>query len=128
MRRRQEVDSEVFGSNLRFYRNLREFTVEEVKEYLCLESVQSIYQWETGKNFPQADILFALMELYEVEFRDLIEEKQEKNLDFLLYHLQDAKQVKPVMINFDWSRRVRAIRNLERDRLYIGHHNRIKKV
>ena len=35
-------------------------------------SRQSIYKWEEGRSFPQADNLFALMELYGMELKDLL--------------------------------------------------------
>ena len=55
----------VIGSNLRKCREEKKFSVEEVKNYLRIGSVQAIYKWEEGKNYPQADNLLALMELYD---------------------------------------------------------------
>ncbi|MBQ9990468.1 MAG: helix-turn-helix transcriptional regulator [Lachnospiraceae bacterium] len=102
--RRKEIDSQMFGSNLRFYRNLRGYTVEEVREYLCLGSAQSVYKWESGKNFPQADTLIALMELYEIDYRELLEEPQERNIDYLLWQQQETEQRGGLLIDGDWSR------------------------
>ena len=65
MRYRPEYDMKVIGSNLRKCREEKKFSVEEVKNYLRIGSVQAIYKWEEGKNYPQADNLLALMELYD---------------------------------------------------------------
>lgn len=45
---------------------------EEVRKYLCLGSVQAVYKYEKGIGYPPADTMFALMELYEADLRDVI--------------------------------------------------------
>lgn len=50
-------------------------SVEYVREYLCMGSVQAVYKYEAGQNYPQADALMALLELYEADFRDLLYEQ-----------------------------------------------------
>lgn len=69
---RPEYDMASIGQNLRKLREARHLTVEEVREYLCLGSVQAVYKYERGKSYPQADTLFALMELYEADLFDII--------------------------------------------------------
>ncbi len=101
MRKRREINIGVFGYNLRFYRQLRGYRVEEVKEYLCLGSVQVIYKWESGKCFPQADTLMALAELYQVELRDLTEEKwwnKSTSLDLVYYPLPESEERDAIII------------------------------
>ena len=75
MRHRREYDIKLVGRNLKRLREKKKLSVEDVREYLGLGSVQAIYKYEAGRNYPQADVLFALMELYEADFRDLIREK-----------------------------------------------------
>lgn len=73
MRRRPEYDRRMIGENLRRCRQRRDLSVEQVREYLNIGSLQAIYKWEEGKSYPQTDTMFALMELYEIELRDLLD-------------------------------------------------------
>lgn len=75
MRQRREYDAGLVGRNLKRLREKKRLSVEDVREYLCLGSVQAIYKYEAGRNYPQADVLFALMELYEADFRELLWEQ-----------------------------------------------------
>lgn len=70
-RDRPYYDMRVLGSNLRKLREEKGFTVEEIREYLGLGSVQSVYQYENGIAMPRADTLLALMELYGICPADL---------------------------------------------------------
>lgn len=72
MRKRPEYDKKLIGKNLRRCRQAKDFSVEQVREYLRLGSVQAIYKWEEGASYPQTDTMFALMELYGIELRDLL--------------------------------------------------------
>lgn len=72
MRRRPEYDRKLIGRNLRRLREAKGLSVDEVRNYLCLGSVQAIYKYEEGKSYPPADNLLALMELYEAELKDVI--------------------------------------------------------
>ena len=72
MKHRREYDIKLVGRNLRRLREKKNLSVQDVREYLCLGSVQAIYKYEAGRNYPQADVLFALLELYEADFRELI--------------------------------------------------------
>lgn len=62
--------------NLRRCREERHYTVEEVRQYLRLGSLQAIYKWEEGRCFPQTDTMLALMELYKVQIADILYENQ----------------------------------------------------
>ena len=77
VRHRPEYDRERIGKNLKRLREAKNLSVEEVKEYLRLGSVQAIYKYENGQSYPQADTMFALMELYEADLDDIIREPQE---------------------------------------------------
>lgn len=77
MKYRPEYDKELIGKNLRRCRQAKNLSVEQVKEYLCIGSIQAIYKWEEGKSYPQTDTMFALMELYEIGLQDLLYKEQE---------------------------------------------------
>ena len=64
MKYRPEFDPETVGANLRRLRKANKLTVEEVRQYLMLGSVQAVYKCERGESYPQADTMFALMCLY----------------------------------------------------------------
>ena len=72
MRRRPEYNMKLIGYNLRRLREAMNFSVEEVRQYLRLGSVQAVYKYEKGVSYPPADTMFALMELYGAELRDII--------------------------------------------------------
>ena len=74
---RPEYDMKQIGQNLRRLRISKKLSVEDVRKYLCLGSVQAIYKYEKGKCCPQADTMFALMELYEAGLKDIIGFKEE---------------------------------------------------
>ncbi|MCQ2515452.1 MAG: helix-turn-helix domain-containing protein [Saccharofermentans sp.] len=61
---RPEYNFKVIGRNLKKLRHANNLTVEEVREYMQLGTVQAIYKWERGEGLPQADSLMALMYLY----------------------------------------------------------------
>ncbi|MBR1478157.1 MAG: helix-turn-helix transcriptional regulator [Lachnospiraceae bacterium] len=52
---RPEYDMKVVGQNLKCVRIAKNLSVNDVREYLCLGSVQAIYKYEKGKSYPQAD-------------------------------------------------------------------------
>ena len=72
---RREFDFKVIGSNLKKLRKSRNLSVEQVRCYMQLSSVQAIYKWERGESLPQADTLLALMQLYGVNRIDVITEE-----------------------------------------------------
>lgn len=72
MKYRPEYNPKVIGENLRRLRKEKCLSVKEVQEYLRIGSAQAIYKYENGKGYPQADTMFALMELYEADINDII--------------------------------------------------------
>lgn len=80
---RPEYDMIEMGRKMKYYRELRGFTVEDVREYMQFSSVQAVYKWESGKCFPSADNLVALAELYQVNPIDLMP-KRKKGIKILL--------------------------------------------
>lgn len=85
MKSRPEFDFKIIGKNLKRLRIENNMTVEEVREYMQLGTVQSVYKWERGDGLPQADSLLALMQLYgENRIDRIIEEGSElSSSDFL---------------------------------------------
>jgi transcriptional regulator with XRE-family HTH domain len=76
MKTRPEYDFRVIGHNLKQLRMAKKLTVEDVREYMQLGSVQAVYKWERGDSLPQADSLMALLDLYNVHnFEVLIQEE-----------------------------------------------------
>lgn len=78
MKYRTEYDLKVIGRNLKRLRIKNHLTVEELREYLCLGSVQAIYKYEAGVGYPQADTLLALMELYGVGVNEIVQNTKEE--------------------------------------------------
>ena len=74
---RPEYDMKVVGQNLKRLRVAKKLSVDDVRRYLCLGSVQAIYKYEKGKSYPQADTLFALMELYKANLYDIVKDHEE---------------------------------------------------
>ena len=72
---RPEYDFKVIGNNLKKLRLANNMTVEEVREYMQLGTVQSVYKWERGDGLPQADSLIALMQLYGASRIEMITEE-----------------------------------------------------
>ena len=85
MRIRREYNPKTIGRNLRRLRVRAGYSADEVREYLCLGSVQAVYKQERGESYPQADTLMALLELYEADFKDITREFEEddKSSSFL---------------------------------------------
>lgn len=75
---RTEYDMKVIGRNLRRLREKKHLSVEQVREYLCLGSVQAVYKYEAGAGYPQADTLLALMELYDAGVNEIVRDCEEE--------------------------------------------------
>ena len=71
MKYRPEYDPKIIGENLKRLREAKFLSVDEIREYLRLGSVQAVYKYEKGKSYPPADTMFALMELYEADISDI---------------------------------------------------------
>lgn len=69
---RPKYDVKLIGRNLKRLRLAKKLTVEEVRRYLQLGSVQAVYKYEAGKSYPPADAIFALMQLYEADLYDIV--------------------------------------------------------
>lgn len=60
------------GINLRRIMDKRGIAPKDVKEYLNLASVQSVYNWCSGINMPTIDNLYALSQLLQVPIDTLV--------------------------------------------------------
>ncbi|MDE7273464.1 MAG: helix-turn-helix domain-containing protein [Lachnospiraceae bacterium] len=69
---RPEYDAKLIGRNLKRLRIAKKLSVEEVRRYLGLGSVQAVYKYEAGKSYPPSDAIFALMQLYEADLYDIL--------------------------------------------------------
>lgn len=82
---RPEYDLKTIGNNLKKLRVANGMSVEEVRAYMQLGTVQSVYKWERGDGLPQADTLIALMQLYGTNNIELlIEEGEEPSSSYFL--------------------------------------------
>ena len=78
MRHRPEYDLKVIGDNLKRLRKKNGFSVDDVREYLHMGTVQAIYKYERGAGYPPADTLLALMDLYHADYHDIVEKHTEE--------------------------------------------------
>lgn len=76
MDKRPEYSMVETGKRIRMFRMEKNISVEQIRQYMQLESPQAIYKWEKGKCFPQADNLLALAKLFEVDATDIMVEKK----------------------------------------------------
>ena len=60
------------GINLRRIMDKRGITPKDIKEYLNLGSIQTIYNWCNGFNMPTIDNLYALSQLLQVPIDEMI--------------------------------------------------------
>lgn len=72
LRQRPEYDMKLIGRNLRRLRKAKGLSVDDVRKYLCMGSVQAVYKYEGGKSYPPVDTMFALMELYGASVEDIV--------------------------------------------------------
>lgn len=85
MREFPVLDMVATGSRIHELRNQHNLTVDQVREYLGLESTQSIYKWQSGKSMPSIDNLYALSTLFETSVDDILrgsKEEDEKSSSF----------------------------------------------
>ena len=60
------------GINLQRIMDKRGFTPKDIKEFLNLGSIQTIYNWCNGLNMPTVDNLYALSQLLQVSIDEII--------------------------------------------------------
>ena len=66
------IDSRATGVNLRRIMDARNISVRELKDYLGLSSIQSIYHWLNGICLPSIDNLYAMSIYFRLPVDELI--------------------------------------------------------
>lgn len=66
------IDAVRTGAQIRKYMDLRGLSVEDVKDYLSLGCVQSVYHWLHGKSLPSLDNLYVLSRYLQVPMDVLV--------------------------------------------------------
>ena len=80
------LDMTATGARIHELRTQHKLTVEQIREYLGLESTQAIYKWQSGKSMPTIDNLYALSMLFETSVDDILrgsKGEDEKSSSFL---------------------------------------------
>ena len=60
------------GVNLRRIMDKRGITPKDIKEFLNLGSIQTVYNWFNGLNMPTVDNLYALSQFLQVSIDEII--------------------------------------------------------
>ena len=76
---RSDYNAKIIGNNLKRLRLKAGYSVDDIREYLGLGTVQAVYKHERGLSYPAADEMLALMELYGANVSDIIESKTVSN-------------------------------------------------
>lgn len=67
-----KIDKEKTGRRLHMFMQLRGLSVQDVRAFLSLACVQSVYHWLSGQSLPTLDNLYALSGLLRVPVDMLI--------------------------------------------------------
>ena len=67
-----EIDYIATGANLKNRIRIAGYDIKYIKEYLNLNSVQSIYKWQRGESLPTVEHLYKLSVLLGTTIDDLI--------------------------------------------------------
>ena len=70
------LDLVATGENIRRLRLEHGYSVNDLQEYLGLACLQGIYRWQSGKNMPSTDNLYALSKLWGVSMNDILREQK----------------------------------------------------
>lgn len=81
------LDTSATGARIRELRKKNKLTVEQVRDFLGLESTQAIYKWQRGESMPTIDNLYALSTLFEISVDGILRgsrEEDERSSSFYL--------------------------------------------
>lgn len=67
-----EIDREKTGERLRELMAERQVTPQDLKGYLQLNCVQTVYRWLDGINIPTLDNFFALSRMFDVSMDEML--------------------------------------------------------
>ena len=80
------IDMAATGARIRELRRKKKLKVDQVREFLGLDSQQAIYKWQRGECMPTIDNLYALSVLFETSLDSIImgsrEEEDERASSF----------------------------------------------
>lgn len=68
-----QIDSVKTGKKIRNLRKQKKVSVEQLRNLLQCESVQSIYNWEKGTTLPKVDNLLTLSIFFGIPMEELLE-------------------------------------------------------
>lgn len=66
------IDMEKTGERIKYLSQEKKTSVRQIKEYLGLESVQSVYDWYHARTLPTVDHLLALGRLWDVDMETIL--------------------------------------------------------
>ena len=66
------IDVLATGRNIMRLRQDKGLSVTDLQDFLGFEAPQAIYKWQSGKNLPSTDNLYALSVLFEVTIEDIL--------------------------------------------------------
>ncbi|MDR0519047.1 MAG: hypothetical protein LBG82_03225 [Clostridiales Family XIII bacterium] len=66
------IDLAATARNISRLRRISGYSVRDLQAYFGFESPQAIYNWQSGRNLPCIDHLYALSVLFETEIDDII--------------------------------------------------------
>ena len=69
------IDLTATGQNLRRLRREKGYRVADLQTYLGMEYPQAIYNWQSGRNLPSIDHLYAISKLLQVTVNDILVEQ-----------------------------------------------------
>lgn len=75
------------GARIRELRKANKLTVEQVRDFLGLESVQAIYKWQRGESLPSIDNLYALSTLFDTSVDSILRGSREEDLASSSFYL-----------------------------------------
>ena len=73
------LDTSATGARIRELRKKNKLTVEQVRDFLGLESTQAIYKWQRGESMPTIDNLYALSTLFETSVDGILRGSREED-------------------------------------------------
>ena len=69
------IDLKATGQNLRRLRREKGYRVADLQTYLGMEYPQAIYNWQSGRNLPSIDHMYAISKLLQVTVNDILVEQ-----------------------------------------------------
>ena len=69
------IDLKATGQNLRRLWREKCYRVVDLQTYLGMEYPQAIYNWQSGRNLPSIDHLYAISKLLQVTVNDILVEQ-----------------------------------------------------